>query len=162
MIARFMFFYKPGVTRSRSTSGPVQRGRPRGPRLWPRPLRSRHQAVLVRSLFKSSQPGAEAEAEVWTGSEMPGPPGPLHSRQRAIRLMGSRQLQIQTQIQRQHSQSSLRERVLSGHLLYDGLAALGRRPQEHSLHQRPSVAPDPGREVVTSHRCLAGQQQQQP
>ena len=39
--------------------------------------------------------------------------------------------------------------------------ALGRRPQEQSLHQRPSVAPGPGREVVTSHRCLVGPQLQQ-
>ena len=48
-----------------------------------------------------------------------------------------------------------------GHRLYDVLAALGRRPQQESLHQRPSVALDRGREEVTSHRSLAGPQQQQ-
>jgi len=67
----------------------AERERLRGPRWWPRLPRSRHQAVLVHSLFESSQPGVEAEAEVWAGSEVPGPPGPLHSRQRAIRLRGS-------------------------------------------------------------------------
>ena len=48
-----------------------------------------------------------------------------------------------------------------GHRLYDVLAALGRRPQQESLLRRPSVALDRGREEVTSHRSLAGPQQQQ-
>jgi hypothetical protein len=43
----------------------------------------------------------------------------------------------------------------------DVLAAPGRRPPQVTLHQRPSVAPDRGREEVTSHRSLAGPQQQQ-
>ena len=58
-------------SRSRSESGPVQRGRPRGPRCWPRPPRSRRQAVLVRSGSGSSQPEVEAGAE----SEEVGPSG---------------------------------------------------------------------------------------
>ena len=33
-------------------------------------------AVLVRSRSGSRQPGAEAEAEVWAGSEVLGPPEP--------------------------------------------------------------------------------------
>ena len=110
--------------------------------------------MLIRSRFGSSQPGAEAE--VWAGSEVPGPPGPLHSRLRVIRLRGSRQLQSQMQIQIQRSLSSLRGRVLRGHRLHDILAALGRRPQQESLRQRPSVALDRGREEVTSHMSLAG------
>src|SRR6185437_9658729 len=119
--------------------------------------------TLVRALFESSESGAEAEAEVWAGSEVPGPPRPLHSRQRAIRLRGSRQLQsqitqFQMQIQMQRSQSRLRGRAHRGHRLYDILAALGRRLQQQSLHQRPSVALDRGREEVTSHRSLAGPQ----
>ena len=117
--------------------------------------------MLVCSVSGSSQLGEEAEAEVWAESEVPGPPGPQHSRQRAIRLRGSHQLQIQMQIQRQHSQSSPRERVLRGHRLYDVLAALGRRLQEQVLRQRPSIALDRGREEVTSHRSLAGPLQQQ-
>ena len=64
------------------------------------------------------------------------------------------------QIQRQHSQRSLRGRVLRGHRLYDVLAALGRRPQQESLLWQPSVALDRGREEVTSHRSLAGPQLQ--
>ena len=154
------------MSRSPSASGLAQRERPRGPRWWPRPPRSRHQAVLTRSRSESSQPGAGAEVEAWAGSEVPGPPGPLHSRPRVIRLRGSRQLQsqitqFQMQIQMQRSQSRLRGRVHRGHRLYDVLAALSRRPQQQSLHQRPSVAPGPGCKVVTNHRCLAGQQQQQ-
>jgi len=47
-------------SRSWSTSGPVQRGRPRW---WPRPLRSRLRGVFVRSGSGSSPAGAEAEAE---------------------------------------------------------------------------------------------------
>ena len=46
---------------SRSTSGPEQRGRPRGPRWWPRPPRSRLRGVLVRSGSGSSPAVAEAE-----------------------------------------------------------------------------------------------------
>ena len=50
--------------------------------------------------IRGSQPGAGAEAEVWAESEVPGPPGPLHSRPRVIRMRGSRQLQSQiTQLQ---------------------------------------------------------------
>ena len=48
---------------SRSTSGPEQRGRPRGPRWWPRPPRSRLRGMLVRSESGSNPAGAEAEAE---------------------------------------------------------------------------------------------------
>ena len=51
-------------SRSRSACGPVQRGRPRGMRWGPRPPRSRRQAVLVRSRSGSSQPEAEAGAEL--------------------------------------------------------------------------------------------------
>ena len=47
-------------SRSRSTSGPVQRGRPRW---WPRPPRSQLRGVLIRSGSGSSPAGAEAEAE---------------------------------------------------------------------------------------------------
>ena len=104
----------------------------------------------------------EAEAEVWAESEVPGPPGPLHSRPRVIRLRGSRQLQIlitQLQIQMQCSLSSLRGRAHRSHRLYDVLAALGRRPQQESLLRRPSVALDRGREEVISHRTLAVPQQ---
>ena len=70
-------------------------------------------------------------------------------------------MQSQMQIQMQRSQSSLRGRVLRGHRLHDVLAALGRRPQQQRLRQRPSVALDRGREEVTSHRSLVGLQQQQ-
>jgi hypothetical protein len=65
------------------------------------------------------------------------------------------------QIQRQSSLSSRRGRAHRSHRLYDVLAALGRRPQQETLRQRPSVALDRGREEVTSHRSLAGPQQQQ-
>ena len=79
--------------------------------------------------------GGRAEVEAWAGSEVPGPPGPLHSRPRVIRLRGSRQLQsqitqFQMQIQMQRSPSRLRDRAHRGHRLYDVLAALGRRPQQ--------------------------------
>ena len=51
-------------SRSPLASGLVQRRRPRGPRWWPRPPRSRHLAVLVRS--RSGRiPEAEAEAGAW-------------------------------------------------------------------------------------------------
>ena len=118
------------------------------------------------SRLEIREPGAGAEAEVWAESEVPGPPGPLHSRPRVIRLRGSRQLQsqitqFQMQIQMQRSQSSLRGRVLRGHRLHDVLAALGRRPQQKNLLRRPSVTLDREREEVTSHRSLAGPQQQQ-
>jgi hypothetical protein len=64
--------------RSPRASGLAQRERPRGPRWWLRPPRSRRQAVLVRSRSEIRQPGAEAEAEaeVWAESEVPGPPEP--------------------------------------------------------------------------------------
>ena len=50
-----------------------------------------HQAVLARSLFESSQPEAEAEVEVWAGSELPGP---------LLRQLQSQIDQIQMQFQR--------------------------------------------------------------
>ena len=104
------------------------------------------QAVLVRSGSGSSQLEPEAREE----TEGAGPSGP--------RL---RQLQGQiAQIQMQRSQSSLRGRVLRGHRLHDVLAALGKRPQQETLGQRPSVALDRGHEEVTSYRCLAGPQLQ--
>ena len=53
-------------SRSPLASGLVQRRRPRGPRWWPRPPRSRHQAVLVRSR-SGRTPEAEAEAEAEAG-----------------------------------------------------------------------------------------------
>ena len=84
--------------------------------------------MLVRSLFESSQPGAEAEAEVWAESEVLGPPEPR------LRQLQSQIAQSQMKIQMQHSQSSPRERMLRGHRLHDVLAALGRHPQEQSLH----------------------------
>jgi hypothetical protein len=77
-------------------------------------------------------------------AELAGPPEPPQSRQREIRLRGSRQL-------------SQRSRVLP---LHDGLATLGSRQRE-VLRQRPSVAQDRGLEAATCHRSLAGPQQQQ-
>src|SRR6185312_8037055 len=137
----------------------AERERPRGPRWWPRPPRSRRQAVLARSRSGIRQPGAGAEAEVWAESEVPGPPEPRPRQQQ--RQITQIQLQSQRQIQRQSSLSSLRGRAHRSHRLYDVLAALGRRPQQERLRQRPSVALDRGREEVTSHRSLAGPQRQQ-
>ena len=108
--------------------------------------------MLDRSVSGSSQPGAGAEAEAWAGSEVLGPPEPR------LRQQQSQIAQIQLQIQRQSSLSSLRDRALKGHRLHNGLAALGRRPQQETLRQRPSIALDRGREEVTSHRSLAGPQ----
>jgi len=51
-------------SRSPLASGLVQRRRPRRPRWWPRPPRSRHQAALVRSR-SGRTPEAEAEAGAW-------------------------------------------------------------------------------------------------
>jgi hypothetical protein len=65
-------------------------------------------------------------------------------------------IQRQSRIQIQSSPSSLRGRIHRSHRFHDALAAFGRRPQQVTLHQRPSVALDRGREEVTSHRSLAG------
>ena len=51
-------------SRSPLASGLVQRRRPRGPSWWPRPPRSRHQAMLVHSR-SGRTPEAEADAGVW-------------------------------------------------------------------------------------------------
>jgi hypothetical protein len=145
--------------RSPLASGLVQQERPRGPRWWLRPPRSRHQAVLVRLPSGICQPEAEAEAEAWAESEVPGPPEPRQQQQQSHISHIQRQSRIQIQIQ--SSPSSLRGRIHWGHRFHDALAALGRRPQQVTLHQRPSVALDRGREEVTSHRSLAGPPQQQ-
>ena len=63
-------------SRSQSASGLVQNERPRGPRWWPRPPRSRRQAALARLRSGIRQPGAGPEVEVWAESEVPGPPEP--------------------------------------------------------------------------------------
>src|SRR6185437_15022972 len=77
------------LSRSPLASGLAQRRRPRGPRWWPRPPRSRHQAVLVRSR-SGRTPEAEAEAETgaWVESEVPGPPEPRQQQQqRQIKMV---------------------------------------------------------------------------
>src|SRR6185369_6902811 len=125
------------------------------PKWWPRPPRSRRQAVLARLRSGIRQPGAYPEAEVWAESEVPGPPEPRQRQQQQSQIS---QIQLQIQIQRQSSLSSLRGRAHTSHRLYDGQAALGRRPQQQRLRQRPSVALERGREEVTSHKSLSGPQ----
>jgi hypothetical protein len=115
--------------------------------------------VLVRSRSGIRQSGAEAEVEVWAESEVPEPPEPRQQQQQQSQI-SHLQLQRQIEIQRESSLSSHRGRAHS-HRLYDVLAAPGRRPPQVTLRPRPSVAPDRGREEVTSLRSLTGPQQQQ-